>query len=147
MAAESGGDDNSTCQAIELALSVLESSPKEDLPQYIDRLQQLTNIAKGSVQIYNAVFSNDELLGKILEFDGSLAFYHRAYNGIVGYESPLPYDWSSKDIIMPGSHRRLCDLRMGSNTLVNKKWQSMIMGKDGLQKWKYQIWRGLYSSL
>ena len=101
MAAESGGDDNSTCQAIELALSVLvESSPKEDLPQYIDRLQQLTNIAKGSVQIYNAVFSNDELLGKILEFDGSLAFYHRAYNSIVGYESPLPYDWSSLKIIL-----------------------------------------------
>ena len=37
--------NDSTCQAIELALSVLESSPKEDLPQYLDRLQKLTNIA------------------------------------------------------------------------------------------------------
>lgn len=68
------------------------------------------------------------MLGKILEFDGSLAFYHKAYNSIVGYESPLPSD------------RRLYTHSRGtrSNVLVNKKWQSMVMGTDGLQKWKCQ---------
>jgi len=45
MEAAAAGDD-STCQAIELALSVLESSPKEYLPQYLNRLQNLTKLQK-----------------------------------------------------------------------------------------------------
>ena len=76
------------------------------------------------------VFDTSSILARILEFDGSLAAYHKNYDLIEGYKNP---------------HRRRRNQsrfqrRSGTNQLafVNKKFHSMIIGPEGLEEWKKQ---------
>ena len=76
------------------------------------------------------VFDTSSILARILEFDGSLAAYHKNYDLIEGYKNP---------------HRRRRNQgrfqrRSGTNQLafVNKNFHSMIIGPEGLEEWKKQ---------
>lgn len=77
----------------------------------------------------SSVLNDFALLSMILGYDGSLAYYHKNYNAIVGFESPLPV-----------MHRAMLQYRRGtkSNILVCKKWKDMIIGKGGLHAWKIE---------
>jgi len=60
----------------------------------------------------------------------------------VGYESPLPFDWSNKYNDIPGATGTpLCDglkHRPGtrSHLLVCKTWMSFVVGDSGFKQWK-----------
>eukprot|EP00957_Ditylum_brightwellii_P069618 5288079-Ditylum_brightwellii.AAC.1 len=76
------------------------------------------------------------LLELILEFDGSLAFYHRYYYWIVGYTCPMPNPSSGE---IPGSFTSVSEILRNkpgtvTNMFVCKSWMSMVAGKDG---WDY----------
>jgi len=83
-----------------------------------------------------SVLSNMALLELILEFDGSLAFYHRYYYWIVGYTCPMPNPSSGE---IPGSFTSVSEILRNkpgtvTNMFVCKSWMSMVAGKDG---WDY----------
>ncbi|KAL7548726.1 hypothetical protein ACHAWF_011990 [Thalassiosira exigua] len=126
------------------ALALLESVPSTSLTQYSDRLQKLAHTAHvlSGAPTTKAVFDNDLLLGHILRFEGSLAYYHKHYDMIVGYESPLPYDWSNKHSDIPGARgTTLCEGLMhrrgtAAHALVCKKWKSFVVGDAGWARWK-----------
>jgi len=89
-----------------------------------------------AVHSRHSVLSNKDLLKLILEFEGSLAFYHRHYDLIVGYKRSMLYLPSGS---VPGSCLSVdTELRTlpgtASNMFVSKSWMSMVAGKDG---WDY----------
>ncbi len=91
----SSNTNSQQAAAVEVALSLLETCPHDALSPHLDRIERIANNARhvrmrDSAAIYDAVFSDDNLLAKILEFDGSLAFYHKHYSLVVGFENPLP---------------------------------------------------------
>ena len=95
-------------EAIHAMVLVLETCPYAAVIPHIKRLECLARNAHEASSFYHgerrssapnnsicqSALSNDFLLGKILKFDASLAFYHKRYGVIVGYESPMPHDWS-----------------------------------------------------
>ncbi|KAL9190108.1 hypothetical protein ACHAXT_007319 [Thalassiosira profunda] len=127
--------------SVEVAVALLETCPDEALAPHLERLERLVHKASGrgdgargasrgdSAPIIDAVLTNDHLLGHILDFDGSLAYYHKFFNYVVGYESPLPLERCELSSYFAGTK---------SNALVCKKWKSMVIGQDGLDQWTVQ---------
>lgn len=125
---------------IELALALLEALPGEDLAPYGQRLGYLARKAGGSnnnnnsttsAPVIEAVLTNDYLLGYILGFDGSLAFSHKYYNYIIGYEHPAPLEQHDQRIMR---HMR----GTKTNIFVCKKWKEFVVGNDGWDQWRAQ---------
>lgn len=108
----------------------LSQSPSRCGNRYRDTSRFLDEKSLRMEAVKEEVFDTSSILARILEFDGSLAAYHKNYDLIEGYKNP---------------HRRRRNQsrfqrRSGTNQLafVNKKFHSLIIGPEGLDEWKKQ---------
>ncbi len=93
-----------------------------------DHYMQSSRFIDASVQ--QEVFATSSILARILQFDGSLAAYHKNYDLIEGYKKPF------RRRANPTRFQR----RHGNTQLafVNRKFHSLILGPEGLEEWKAQ---------
>ncbi len=108
--------------------------PKPPTPQSLspsrcgDRYHNSSRFIDTSVQ--QEVFETSSILARILQFDGSLAAYHKNYDIIEGYKTPY----------RRRRNQSRFQRRPGTNELafVNRKFHSLILGPEGLEEWKTQ---------
>lgn len=103
------------------------SSDSKQLRQYPDQMPA-----------QQVVLSGQSLLARILDFDGSLAVYHKCYHIVVGIDSMLPHKQYSKSQLS-GHKKAAKGIRAGLGTahlaFVCKTWLSLIVGELGLLEW------------
>eukprot|EP00531_Pseudo-nitzschia_arenysensis_P014415 CAMPEP_0116125332 /NCGR_PEP_ID=MMETSP0329-20121206/5755_1 /TAXON_ID=697910 /ORGANISM="Pseudo-nitzschia arenysensis, Strain B593" /LENGTH=679 /DNA_ID=CAMNT_0003619367 /DNA_START=130 /DNA_END=2169 /DNA_ORIENTATION=+ len=105
------------------------SAPQSQSPSRCgDRYRNSSRFIDASVQ--QEVFETSSILARILQFDGSLAAYHKNYDLIEGYKTPF----------RRRRNQSRFQRRPGTNELafVNRKFHSLILGPEGLEEWKTQ---------
>uniref|UniRef100_A0A7S4AEF8 Uncharacterized protein n=1 Tax=Pseudo-nitzschia australis TaxID=44445 RepID=A0A7S4AEF8_9STRA len=88
-------------------------------------------ITAPKVDPVSKAFETSEILERILAFDGSLAAYHKNYDLIEGYKSPMRRRRSQSRFQRRDNGS--CHL-----AFVNKRFASLVLGPEGLKAWKVE---------
>ena len=111
---------------------------KPPTPMKSSSMRLATNQSLTTITPQQEVFGLSSILARILEFDGSLAAYHKNYDLIEGYMNP----YRRRRNQIPFKHRP------GTNQLafVNRKFHSLIIGPEGMKEWKKQARQEIQAS-